>query len=120
MIKHLFSIVYLTFISSCFGQSISITGKITDYETNLPLAYATIELFSLQTGTIADENGKVIGGQAIGEGAKERINILSTAIKAGFSLKDIADLELAYCPAVSDYYDVLVMAAEFGLRKLGK
>ena len=60
MIKHLFSIVYLTFISSCFGQSVSITGKITDYETNLPLAYATVELFSLHTGTIAAENGKFI------------------------------------------------------------
>lgn len=67
---------------------------------------------------IADEKGKVIGGQAIGVGAKERINIISTAIKAGFTLKDVADLELAYCPVVSDYYDVLVRAAELGLRKI--
>jgi NADH oxidase (H2O2-forming) len=66
---------------------------------------------------IADDKGKIIGGQAIGEGAKERINIISTAIKAGFTLRDISELELAYCPAVSDYYDVLVRAAEFGLRK---
>ncbi len=67
---------------------------------------------------IADEKGKVIGGQAIGKGAKERVNIIATAIKAGFSLEDISNLELAYCPAVSDYYDLLVMAAELGLRKL--
>lgn len=67
---------------------------------------------------IADEKGKVIGGQAIGEGAKERVNIIAAAIKGGFTLKDIAELELAYCPAVSDYYDVLVIAAEIGLRKL--
>lgn len=67
---------------------------------------------------IADEKGKVIGGQAIGEGAKERVNIIAAAIKGGFTLKGIAELELAYCPAVSDYYDVLVMAAELGLRKL--
>jgi NADH oxidase (H2O2-forming) len=67
---------------------------------------------------ISDSKGKVIGGQAIGEGAKERINIISTAIKGGFTLKDISELELAYCPAVSDYYDVLVMAAEIGLRKI--
>lgn len=67
---------------------------------------------------IADSKGKVIGGQAIGEGAKERVNIISTAIKAGFTLKDISELELAYCPAVSDYYDVLVMAAEIGMRKI--
>ncbi|MBU0628556.1 MAG: FAD-dependent oxidoreductase [Nanoarchaeota archaeon] len=67
---------------------------------------------------IADEKGKVIGGQAIGAGAKERINIISTAIKAGMTLKDISELELAYCPAVSDYYDVLVIAAEIGIRKI--
>jgi len=60
MIKHLFSIVYLTLISSCFGQCININGFFIDYETDLPLAYATIELFSLHTGTIADENGKFI------------------------------------------------------------
>jgi len=69
---------------------------------------------------IADEKGKVIGGQAIGEGAKERINIISASIKAGFTLQDVADLELAYCPAISDYYDVLIMAAEMGLRKINK
>ncbi len=67
---------------------------------------------------IADEKGKIIGGQAIGEGAKERINIISTAIKAGFTFEDVAELELAYCPALSDYYDVLVVAAELGLRKI--
>ncbi len=68
---------------------------------------------------IADEKGKIIGGQAIGDGAKERINIISTAIKAGMTLKDISELELAYCPAVSDYHDVLIIAAELAIRKMG-
>jgi NADH oxidase (H2O2-forming) len=77
-------------------------------------------LKELVVKVLTDEKGRIIGGQAIGEGAKERINIISAAIKAGFSLKDISELELAYCPAVSDYYDVLVMAAEVGLRKLNK
>ncbi len=69
---------------------------------------------------IADEKERLIGGQAIGTGAKERINIIATAIKSGFTLKDVFNLELAYCPALSDYYDVLNMAAEYGLRKLNK
>lgn len=69
---------------------------------------------------IADKkDGKILGGQAVGEeGAASRINIISTAIKAGFTLKELAELELAYCPAVSDVKDVLVMAAEIGLRRL--
>ena len=70
---------------------------------------------------LADKKtGKIIGGQAIGEGASHRINVLSAAIKAGFTLGDLSDLELAYCPGVSQHYDVLVMAADLGLRKLGK
>ncbi len=69
---------------------------------------------------IADrKNGKVIGGQAIGEeGAASRINIISTAIKGRLTLKEVAELELAYCPAVSEVKDVLVMAAEIGIRKI--
>ena len=70
---------------------------------------------------LADKKtGKIIGGQAIGEGASHRINVLSAAIKAGFTLGDLSDLELVYCPGVSQHYDVLVMAADLGLRKLGK
>jgi len=83
---------------------------------NKPEWYGGAE--ELTVKLIADSDGKLIGGQAIGKGAKERINIISTAIKAGFGFSDIAELELAYCPAVSDYYDVLVMAAELGIRKL--
>ena len=67
---------------------------------------------------IADKKGNVIGGQAVGmEGAASRINIISAAIKGGLTLKEVAELELAYCPAVSDVKDVLIMAAEIGIRK---
>ena len=57
-------------------------------------------------------------GPKISHRTKERVNIIATAIKAGFGLKELSELELAYCPAVSDYYDVLIMAAELGLRRL--
>ena len=67
------------------------------------------------------KDGKILGGQAVGEeGAASRINIISTAIKAGFTLKELTELELAYCPAVSDVKDVLILAAEIGLRKIFK
>ncbi|MBW2984784.1 FAD-dependent oxidoreductase [Candidatus Woesearchaeota archaeon] len=61
---------------------------------------------------------KVIGGQVVGSGAFARINVISTAIKAGFTLQQLLDTELAYCPAVSQVQDVLTLAAELGLRKL--
>ncbi|MBW2975706.1 FAD-dependent oxidoreductase [Candidatus Woesearchaeota archaeon] len=92
----------------------AITGKAKG--KHLPEWFGPSE--ELTVKLIADEKGRVIGAQAIGKGAKERINIISAAIKAGLTLKEVADLELAYCPALSDYYDVLVMAAELGLRKI--
>ena len=68
---------------------------------------------------IADKKTKkIIGGQVVGGGALGRINTIATAIKAGFTLQDLADVELAYCPALSNVTDVLTLAAEFGIRRL--
>ena len=65
--------------------------------------------------------GRVIGGQAIGEeGAASRVNLISVAIKAGMDIHDLYGVELAYCPAVSETYDVLSKACEFAIRKLKK
>ena len=58
MKKLLFSIISLISISLCFGQKVEITGLIIDNNTDQPLPFATIELFSLKTGTVADKNGK--------------------------------------------------------------
>jgi NADH oxidase (H2O2-forming) len=68
---------------------------------------------------IADKKtGKVLGAQAIGQGASEKINTISAAIKANFTLQDLSDVELTYCPAISQTYDVLTMAADNALRKI--
>jgi NADPH-dependent 2,4-dienoyl-CoA reductase/sulfur reductase-like enzyme/peroxiredoxin family protein/rhodanese-related sulfurtransferase/TusA-related sulfurtransferase len=43
--------------------------------------------------------GKVLGAQAVGvSGVDKRIDVISTAIRAGFSVHDLAELELAYAP----------------------
>ena len=44
-------------------------------------------------------DGRVLGAQATGpEGADKRIDVLATAILAGLTVADVADLELAYSP----------------------
>ena len=44
-------------------------------------------------------DGRVLGAQATGpEGADKRIDVLATAIRAGLTVTDLADLELAYSP----------------------
>lgn len=53
----LFSLITIHF---CNGQNIIIDGRIIDDKSNQSLPYATIELFGLNTGTIADINGKFL------------------------------------------------------------
>ena len=45
------------------------------------------------------ENGKILGAQATGTaGVDKRIDVLATAIRAGMTVRDLTDLELAYAP----------------------
>ncbi len=70
---------------------------------------------------IADaKTGKVLGGQAVGEDAGARINVLSLAIKCGIDVYSLSQAEMAYCPMLAESYDVLNKAADFAVRKLGK
>lgn len=70
---------------------------------------------------IADaKTGKVLGAQAIGEGAGARINVIALAIKAGSDVYALSSTEMAYCPMLAENYDVLNKAADFAVRKLEK
>ncbi len=67
---------------------------------------------------VCDENGKVLGAQAIGRNASREINVIALAIKAGLSAQDLSALETAYCPAVSDLYSIINLTADLILRKI--
>ncbi len=70
---------------------------------------------------IADsKTGKVLGGQAVGEGTGARINVLSRAIKSGMDVYSLSKTEMAYCPMLAENYDVLNKAADFAVRRLEK
>jgi len=71
---------------------------------------------------VADsETGVMIGGQAIGEeGAASRMNIVALAIKQKMTIQELYNIELAYCPAVSELFDPLLVAAENLLRKYNR
>lgn len=64
------------------------------------------------------DSGRLLGGQCIGEeGAAWRANVISVAIKNRMTIEDFTRIELAYCPAVSDLYDPLLVAADAALRR---
>ncbi|MGA2762059.1 MAG: FAD-dependent oxidoreductase [Spirochaetia bacterium] len=64
-------------------------------------------------------SGKLLGAQAFGEeGVEKRIDVLATALAAGMTLGDLADLDLAYAPPFSSANDPVNIAAFVGLNDL--
>lgn len=66
------------------------------------------------------KTGKVLGSQAIGEGAGARINVIALAIRCGIDIYSLSRTEMAYCPKVSENFDVLNKAADITIRKFEK
>jgi NADPH-dependent 2,4-dienoyl-CoA reductase/sulfur reductase-like enzyme/rhodanese-related sulfurtransferase len=59
----------------------------------------------------APETGKLLGTQAVGrEGVDKRIDVLATALKAGMTVHDLVDLELAYAPPYGSAKDPVNVA----------
>lgn len=53
----------------------------------------------------------ILGAQAVGrEGVDKRIDVIATAMRAGLSASDLADLELAYAPQFGSAKDPINMA----------
>jgi len=57
-------------------------------------------------------DGLLLGGQLAGrEGAAKRIDVLATALHAGFTVADLAGLDLSYAPPFAPVYDPVLAAA---------
>jgi NADH oxidase (H2O2-forming) len=67
---------------------------------------------------VEKHNGRLLGAQAVGkQGALERINVLACAMRAQLKVQDLLDLELGYCPKVSETYDLINRTAEIALKR---
>lgn len=56
-------------------------------------------------------DGRILGAQATGsEGVDKRIDVIATAIRAGMTVQDLADLELAYAPPFGSAKDPVNLA----------
>ena len=59
----------------------------------------------------APDTGKLLGAQAVGgEGVDKRIDVLATALQAGMSVHDLAELQLAYAPPLGATQDPVNLA----------
>ncbi len=62
--------------------------------------------------TVERGSGRLLGGQIVGgPGAAKRIDIVATAITAGMTVAEVADLDLAYAPPFSSVWDPVAQAA---------
>jgi NADPH-dependent 2,4-dienoyl-CoA reductase/sulfur reductase-like enzyme/rhodanese-related sulfurtransferase len=68
---------------------------------------------------VADEKtGRLLGVQATGPGeAAKRIDVAATAISAGMTLDDVANLDLSYAPPYAPAMDNLITAANVARNK---
>jgi NADPH-dependent 2,4-dienoyl-CoA reductase/sulfur reductase-like enzyme/rhodanese-related sulfurtransferase len=56
-------------------------------------------------------SGRVLGAQAVGsEGVDKRIDVIATAIAAGMTIDDLAELELCYAPPIGSAKDPVNLA----------
>lgn len=58
------------------------------------------------------ETGTILGGQTAGfKGADKRLDVIATAVAAGLTIHDIADVDFAYSPPIGTANDAVNMAA---------
>ena len=67
----------------------------------------------------AADDGRVLGGQVVGyDGVDKRIDVLAVAVRAGLTVWDLAELELAYAPPYGSAKDPINMAGFQGSNLL--
>lgn len=113
-----------TAIVRVFDQVAAITGANETLLKNAGIAFEAVHLHpNSHAGyypgakpiamkvLFAPSDGKILGAQAVGEdGVDKRIDVIATAIKAGMTVHDLADLELCYAPPFGSAKDAVNLA----------
>lgn len=61
------------------------------------------------------DSGRLLGAQAVGQGGVDkRLDVLATALRAGMTIEDLKELELAYAPPYGSAKDPVNMAGYIG------
>jgi NADPH-dependent 2,4-dienoyl-CoA reductase/sulfur reductase-like enzyme len=69
--------------------------------------------------TVERGTGRLLGAQMAGVGVvAKRIDVLATALAAGFTVEALEDLDLSYAPPLAPVYDPVLMAATVARKRL--
>jgi len=66
----------------------------------------------------ADKKGRILGAQAVGPGAAQRIDRFSLAINTGLTLEQFMEAETSYAPVVAPVIDASYIACEIAGRRI--
>jgi NADPH-dependent 2,4-dienoyl-CoA reductase/sulfur reductase-like enzyme len=70
---------------------------------------------------VARDDARLLGAQMLGQGVVgKRIDVFATAISAGMSVAQVADLDLTYAPPIAPVYDPVLMAAQVAEKEWSK
>jgi NADPH-dependent 2,4-dienoyl-CoA reductase/sulfur reductase-like enzyme len=119
-----------TAVVKVFGLEVARTGlSLADADANGLAAVAT-DVTSrsrakyypggspLHVRLVHEPGGRLLGAQLAGqEGAAKRVDVLATALHAGFGIGDLAALDLSYAPPYAPVYDPVLLAAQKATRK---
>ena len=65
------------------------------------------------------DDGKIYGGQIVGvEGVEKRVDVLAVAMRAGMTVRQLAELELCYAPPYSSAKDPMNVAGMYATNVL--
>ncbi|WP_374286817.1 FAD-dependent oxidoreductase [Lactococcus sp.] len=99
-----------TGISEQTAIQLGLTHKVVHITANNHAGYYPGSSSILLKLIFNPENGEIYGAQAVGKnGVDKRIDILSTAIKAGLTIYDLPELEFTYAPPFGSAKDLVNM-----------
>ena len=88
-------------------EAVSVTLEATTSAGYLPYARPMTVRMAAERGT-----GRLLGAQIVGgAGAAKRIDTVATALTAGMTVADVAELDLAYAPPFASVWDPVALAA---------
>ncbi len=113
-----------TGILKCFDLTVGTTGITEQRAKQLGLDYEKSYTYSASHAsyypgavnmsvklTYENGSGRILGAQIVGyDGVDKRIDVIATAMRAGLTVNDLTELELAYAPPFSSAKDPVNMA----------
>jgi NADH oxidase (H2O2-forming) len=120
-----------TRVTKLFGLEITGVGPLSDAVTKAGIKLVTGKFRGstlpeymphgkeIVVKLLADEQGKILGAQIVGEQqVAQRINVFAAAILKGTNVEEFSMLETCYAPPIAPTWDAITIAAESVARRL--